>query len=131
MNNSVSLIGVPSDIGASDRGASMGPEALRVAGLAKMLQNQGCTVNDIGNIKGPINPELPPVKGYRHLEENVIWTQNIHDAIYAEMDQGNLPIMMGGDHAMSIGSIAAVAHYCADNNKPICMLWIDAHAEAA
>jgi|TARA_R110002096_G_scaffold435770_1_gene662640 arginase len=129
MNNSVSLIGVPSDIGASDRGASMGPEALRVAGLAKMLQNQGCTVNDIGNIKGPINPELPPVKGYRHLEENVIWTQNIHDAIYAEMDQGNLPIMMGGDHAMSIGSIAAVAHYCADNNKPICMLWIDAHAD--
>ena len=129
MNNRVSLIGVPSDIGASDRGASMGPEALRVAGLAKMLTKQGFSVTDIGNVEGPENPELPPVEGYRHLEENIVWAQNIHDSIYKEMDQGHFPIMMGGDHAMSIGSIAAVAHYCADHNKPICMLWIDAHAD--
>jgi arginase len=121
MNNRVSLIGVPSDIGASDRGASMGPEALRVAGLTKILEKQGCIVKDIGDIRGPKNPELPPVDGYRHLQENVVWAQNIHDAIYEEMDQGNFPIMMGGDHAMSIGSVAAVANYCAKINKPVCM----------
>lgn len=129
MNDKVSLIGVPSDIGASDRGASMGPEALRVAGIAKMLQKQGCEVFDLGDVDGPKNPELPPVEGYRHLEENVAWATNIQDAIYKEMDNGRFPIMMGGDHAMSIGSIAAVARHCADHNKPICMLWIDAHAD--
>jgi arginase len=129
MNKNVSLIGVPSDIGASDRGAAMGPEALRVAGLARTLQNQGFNVKDMGNVDGPINPELPPVDGYRHLQENIIWAKNIQDVIYQELEDGNFPIMMGGDHAMSIGSIAAVTRHCADHNKPVCLLWIDAHAD--
>lgn len=129
MTDKVSLIGVPSDIGASDRGASMGPEALRVAGLAKMLAKQGCNVRDIGDLTGPENPELPPKDGYRHLDENVAWANKISDAIYSEMIDGHFPIMMGGDHAMSIGSVAAVAKYCAEKNRPICILWIDAHAD--
>ncbi|MBL4604084.1 MAG: arginase [Emcibacteraceae bacterium] len=129
MNNRISLIGVPSDIGASDRGASMGPEALRVAGIVETLKKQGMEVTDTGNVTGPPNPELPPVNGYRHLEENTIWANNIQEAIYRELNAGNFPIMMGGDHAMSIGSIAAVARYCAENDRPICMLWIDAHAD--
>ena len=129
MNNRISLIGVPSDIGASDRGASMGPEALRVAGIVETLKKQGMEVTDTGNVTGPPNPELPPVDGYRHLEENTIWANNIQEAIYRELNAGNFPIMMGGDHAMSIGSIAAVARYCAENDRPICMLWIDAHAD--
>jgi arginase len=129
MNNSISLIGVPSDIGASDRGASMGPEALRVAGLAETLTKQGLSVSDIGDVSGPKNPELPPVEGYRHLQENIDWAKNIQDAIYKELNSGKLPIMMGGDHAMSIGSIAAVTRYCAEQNKPVCMIWIDAHAD--
>lgn len=129
MNNRVSLIGVPSDIGASDRGASMGPEALRVAGIVETLQKQGCEVRDTGNVIGPLNPEQPPEGGYRHLSENTEWAKNIQTAIYNELCDGNFPIMMGGDHAMSIGSVAAVAKYCADQNKPVCMLWIDAHAD--
>ena len=129
MNNSVALIGVPSDIGASDRGASMGPEALRVAGIVETLKKQGLSVKDIGNVTGPDNPELPPVDGYRHLQENTIWADNIQGAIFKELENGHLPIMMGGDHAMSIGSIAAVARYCAIHEKPICMIWIDAHAD--
>lgn len=129
MNNSVSLIGVPSDIGASDRGASMGPEALRVAGIVETLEKQGVKVKDTGNVIGPKNPEQPPQDGYRHLDENVAWSKGIKDAIYQELQDGHLPIMMGGDHAMSIGSVAAVAQYCADKNKPICMIWIDAHAD--
>lgn len=95
MTDKVSLIGVPSDIGASDRGASMGPEALRVAGLAKMLIKQGCEVRDIGDLNGPENPELPPKDGYRHLDENVAWANKISDAIYSEMNDGHFPIMMG------------------------------------
>ncbi|MBT5187038.1 MAG: arginase, partial [Kordiimonadaceae bacterium] len=88
MNNSISLIGVPSDIGASDRGASMGPEALRVAGLAETLTKQGLSVSDIGDVSGPKNPELPPVEGYRHLQENIDWAKNIQDAIYKELNSG-------------------------------------------
>jgi arginase len=129
MNNRVSLIGVPSDIGASDRGASMGPEALRVAGIVDTLQKQGCDVKDAGNVSGPHNPEQPPQNGYRHLAENIEWANNIQNAIYKELSDGYFPIMMGGDHAMSIGSVAAVARHCADINKPVCMLWIDAHAD--
>lgn len=129
MKDRVSLIGVPSDIGASDRGASMGPEALRVAGIVETLQRQGCEVKDKGNVTGPLNPELPPDNGYRHLAENTAWAKNIQDAIYQELCDGYFPIMMGGDHAMSIGSVAAVSRYCADKNKPVCILWIDAHAD--
>ena len=129
MKQTVSLIGVPSDIGASDRGASMGPEALRVAGIVKTLEKQGFKVKDTGDVAGPKNPELPPVDGYRHLEENTIWANNIQAAIYEELCHGNFPIMMGGDHAMSIGSIAAVTKYCAENDRPVCMIWIDAHAD--
>ena len=65
----VSLIGVPTDIGAGVRGARMGPEALRVAGLAQALEHAGLDVRDCGNIRGPANPWLPPVDGYRHLAE--------------------------------------------------------------
>ncbi|WP_339860908.1 arginase [Paremcibacter congregatus] len=129
MNKNISLIGVPSDIGASDRGACMGPEALRVAGLAEELMDLGFEVKDTGNLYGPKNPENPPENGYRHLKENVIWSKNIQEAVFSEIHDGNLPITLGGDHAMSIGSIAAIARHCADQKKKLCVIWIDAHAD--
>ena len=69
MNPHISLIGVPTDIGAGTRGASMGPEALRVANIASTLEGHGLQVQDRGNLSGPRNPWLPPVQGYRHLAE--------------------------------------------------------------
>ena len=63
----VGLIGAPTDVGAGRRGASMGPEALRVAGLGKSLRRLGCEVRDYGNVGGPINPESERVDGYRNL----------------------------------------------------------------
>lgn len=129
MTKNISLIGAPSDVGAGDRGATMGPEALRVAGIADTLGKLGLTVKDTGNLFGPKNPEAAPVAGYRHLKENVIWCQNIQEAVFTEITDGNLPIMLGGDHAMSIGSIAAVARYCASIKKKLCIIWIDAHSD--
>ena len=64
-----SLIGAPTDIGAGARGASMGPEALRVAGIREALAAHGLHVNDLGNLSGPTNPWQPPAAGYRHLPE--------------------------------------------------------------
>jgi len=129
MRKNISLIGVPSDTGAGDRGATMGPEALRVAGIAEILTNLGHDVTDTGDLFGPKNPESAPVGGYRHLKENVIWCKTIQQAVYDAVTTGRLPIMLGGDHAMSIGSIAAMGRFCADQKKKLCMIWIDAHAD--
>ncbi|PCI47360.1 MAG: arginase [Alphaproteobacteria bacterium] len=129
MRKNISLIGVPSDIGAGDRGATMGPEALRVAGISNMLTKLGLTVKDTGNLFGPKKPEGTAIGGYRHLRENVIWCKNIQEAVFSEISEGNLPVMLGGDHAMSIGSIAAVARYCASVSKNLCVIWIDAHSD--
>ncbi|WP_457425718.1 arginase [Roseateles sp. P5_E7] len=125
----VSLIGAPTDIGAGARGASMGPEAMRVAGLAEALRARGVDVIDRGNLVGPANPWLPPTEGYRHLDEVVAWNQAVHDAVYNELKTGRMPILLGGDHCLGLGSIAAVAHHCRDTGKKLRVLWLDAHAD--
>jgi arginase len=125
----VSLIGVPTDIGAGDRGARMGPEALRLAGLGEALAARGVDVADRGNLAGPNNPWLPPRDGYRHLDEVVAWNRAVMESIHAELAQGRLPIMLGGDHCLGIGSITAVARHCRDTGKNLRVLWLDAHAD--
>jgi arginase len=125
----VSLIGAPTDIGAGHRGALMGPDALRIAGLGEALAARGIDVVDRGNLDGPRNPWLPPVDGYRHLAETVAWNRAVMEAIGAELRQGRLPIMMGGDHCLGIGSITAVARHCRDTGKQLRVLWLDAHAD--
>ena len=129
MNRHISLIGAPTDIGAGARGASMGPEALRVAGLQATLEGHGLEVLDRGNVSGPANPWLPPVDGYRHLHQVVAWNQAVHEGVHAELQLGRLPILLGGDHALSVGSISAVARHCRDNGKKLRVLWLDAHAD--
>lgn len=125
----VSLIGVPTDIGAGHRGAAMGPEALRVANLAARLERRGLTVVDRGNLQGPLNPWLPPEHGYRHLDEVVAWNTAVYTAVHQELQSGRLPIMLGGDHCLAIGSISAVARHCHDEGKRLCVLWLDAHTD--
>ena len=129
MNTKISLIGAPTDIGAGSRGASMGPEALRVAHIAAVLTQQGLDVLDRGNLSGPNNPWLPPINGYRHLVEVTAWNQSVHDAVYAELVAGRLPILLGGDHCLGIGSISAVARHCRTVGKKLRVLWLDAHAD--
>ena len=125
----VALVGAPTDIGAGHRGASMGPEALRVAGLAEALRDRGLQVVDTGNLAGPFNPWLPPTEGYRHLEQVVAWNQLVMDAMYAQLQLGRLPILLGGDHCLGVGSITAVARWCRENGKTLRVLWLDAHAD--
>jgi arginase len=125
----VSLIGVPTDVGAGHRGAVLGPDALRIAGLAEALIERGIDVQDLGNLAGPRNPWIGPVSGYRHLEEVVAWNRLVFDAVGAELAAGHLPIMIGGDHCLGIGSIAAVAEHCRSTGKRLRVLWLDAHAD--
>jgi arginase len=128
-NHSIDLIGAPTDIGAGLPGSSMGPEALRVAGLEKALERLGYDVTDQGNLIGPTNPNRGPVKGYRHLDENVAWCEAVRDAVRSSLDKGRFPVLMGGDHSLAIGSVAGVAAHCAATGKTLSMLWLDAHAD--
>ena len=126
---SVCLIGAPTDVGAADRGASMGPEAMRVAGLAEALTARGLKVRDAGNLAGPANPCAPPIDGYRHLAEVVQWNRLVHDAVYGALGLGQLPIVLGGDHCLGVGSLSAVARYGREQGKRVRVLWLDAHAD--
>jgi len=129
VNRLVSLIGAPTDIGAGMRGASMGPEALRVADIGPVLVSHGLDVVDRGNLGGPANPWQPPYEGYRHLDAVVAWNRSVHDAVHAELALGRMPILLGGDHSLGIGSISAVARHCREAGKKLRVLWLDAHAD--
>jgi len=110
----VTLIGVPTDVGASRLGAAMGPDALRVAQLGPALAQLGVQVHDIGNLAGPPNPRGErDDAGMRNLAECLAWNQLTHDAVWQALQQGRLPIMLGGDHVLATGSISAVARHCA------------------
>ena len=126
----VRLIGAPTDIGASVRGAGLGPDALRVAGLPEALQLRGLQVTDQGNLPGPTNPWQPPHAGYRHLPEVVAWNQSIYNAVETALAHQQLPVLLGGDHCLAIGSISAVARHCRTAGRPLRVLWFDAHADA-
>jgi arginase len=107
----------------------MGPEALRVAGLQAALEERGLEVFDLGNLAGPANPWLPPENGYRHLSQVEYWNRAVHEAILTELRVDRLPVLLGGDHSLSIGSISAVARHCRQVGRKLRVLWLDAHAD--
>lgn len=125
----ISLIGAPTDVGASTVGGRLGPAALRVAGIGKALAGYGNDVVDLGDLDGPPNPQSPPVDGYRHLPEVVAWNRLVHDASLAELRRGRLPVLLGGDHCLGVGSISAVARHCREQGRQLRVLWLDAHAD--
>ena len=105
------------------------PNRAPVAGISKAIAQFGLDVKDCGNLSGPANPWQDAVNGFRHLPEVVQWNQLLHEAMYAELQAGRLPIMLGGDHCLGIGSISAVARHCREKGKKLRVLWFDAHAD--
>lgn len=136
----VSLIGVPTDLGANIRGASMGPEALRVAALPETLGRVGAEVRDCGNLAGPADARATASAasgggaglrdGYRHLHEVVAWCRALHDAAGQALADGQTPIVLGGDHSLAIGSISAVAADARRRGRRLRVVWFDSHAGA-
>ncbi len=107
----------------------MGPEALRVAQLQAALEGLDLVVNDVSDLSGPRNPWQPPQHGYRHLPQVVAWNQAVHAAVWAALLDAELPILLGGDHCLAVGSISAVARHCRAVGKNLRVLWLDAHAD--
>ena len=125
----IRLIGAPTDVGASVRGAGMGPDALRVAGLVQALRARHFEVIDSGNLAGPPNPWQPPAAGLRHLREVEAWNRAVFDAVGDALAAGQAPLLMGGDHCLAIGSISAVARHCRAQGKQLRVVWLDAHTD--
>ena len=129
MTTTLQLIGAPTDVGASVRGAGMGPDALRVADIGGMLTRLGLGVVDTGNLAGPATPWEAPSDGLRHLDEVIAWNRAVYDAVDAALGAGHVPVMMGGDHCLAIGSISAVAWHARQRGQKLRVLWFDAHTD--
>jgi len=122
------LVGAPVDSGKRRRGCLMGPDAFRTAGLAEELRQLGHAVRDLGDVT-PADPR--DITGPEHvfaLPETVAWTEALIPAARDAMTQG-LPIFLGGDHSLSLGTVAGVAAHAADINRPLFVLWLDAHSD--
>lgn len=117
----IDLIGIPTDAGAPHRGAVMGPTALRVADLPKRLEKLGYEVSDLGDLAVKSNLPRP--------EEIDAFAKLASAAGYQSLEGGAFPIFLGGDHSISMGSVAGVARYCRDRGKPLFLIWIDAHGD--
>ncbi|QYY28849.1 MULTISPECIES: arginase [Cupriavidus] len=126
----ITLFGAPTDVGASTRGCTMGPEALRIADIVPALARMGLDVSDAGNIAGPVNPLAPPVQGLRHLDEVVAWNRGVFEASTRILQAGRMPVLLGGDHCLAVGSVSAVARHCREAGRKLVVLWLDAHADA-
>ncbi|NTF09038.1 arginase [Agrobacterium rubi] len=123
------LIGVPLQIGAGQLGCEMGPSALRIAGLKTALEELGHKVVDVGNVApAPFRDLNHPNPAVHHLDETVAWTEALSEVAYRESENA-MPIFLGGDHALSAGSVVGVAKRAAENNRPLFVLWLDAHTD--
>ncbi len=126
----VHIIGVPLDLGGNRRGTDMGPSAFRIGGLAEALATLRLTVVDKGNIPTPI-PEIkgPGDPSKRYVREIAKVCQKLYQTALASLDEGALPMVLGGDHSVGAGSVAASAAFVARQGKPLGLLWVDAHGD--
>ncbi|MEX0371807.1 MAG: arginase [Tateyamaria sp.] len=125
--HSIELIGVPMDSGKRRQGCLMGPDALRTAGLGPALSDLGHTVVDAGNVTPGAYPDETHPKLHA-LQETIAWTQALSDTAERACER-SIPIFMGGDHALALGTVRGVANAAAQMNRPLFVLWLDAHTD--
>ena len=121
----IDIIGVPIDLGADRRGVDMGPSAIRYAHLQPKLESLGYSVNDEGNVEVPIaekcsitNPKL------KYIDCIIPMSRRVSGAVSTSMQAGNFPLVLGGDHSLSIGSVRGAAR-----GRKIGVIWVDAHGD--
>ena len=130
MPDKIRIIGVPMDLGASRRGVDMGPSALRVAGLQTRLKQLGRQVEDIGNVQVP-QPEEQPYgeKRARYLDEISQACKGLADAVKKTLDEDMIPLVLGGDHSIAVGTTAGAAAHFNKESKRVGVIWLDAHGD--
>ena len=127
----IAVLGAPIEIGASQRGTLMGPAALRTAGLLTVLEELDFTVEDHGDLTvdgvAPLT-DIPP-ENTKHYREIQRWIRTISARAYDLAKTGAIPIFLGGDHSLSMGSINGVARHCREQGRELFVMWLDAHAD--
>jgi arginase len=127
----IALIGAPIDMGASQRGTLMGPAALRTAGLMTVLESLGFGVTDHGDVSVADIADLadPPPQNANHYRDIQRWTRELSRKGYELARSGTIPIFLGGDHSLSMGSVNAMARHWREAGRELFLLWLDAHAD--
>ncbi len=130
MPQPVHVIGVSLDLGGNRRGVDMGPSALRIAGLGERLTAMGVTVVDAGDLVAPI----PETKSFgdphkKYIREISRVCEKLYRTSLAALEKGALPLVLGGDHSLGAGSVAASSEYVRRAGQPLGLLWVDAHGD--
>ncbi|HET7412334.1 MAG TPA: arginase [Pararhizobium sp.] len=125
----ITLLGAPVEEGAGQLGCGMGPSALHVAGLQPALEKLGHTVIDRGNLAPDPMPGFALAGNTRNAPVIAGWTRALERAAFETLQEGAFPIFLGGDHSLSMGSVAGVARHAAAERRPLFVLWLDAHAD--
>jgi len=128
--HAIHLIGVSLDLGGNRRGVDMGPSAFRIAGLAERLTSLGITIIDEGDLVAPI----PEVKSFgdptkKYIREITKVCERLYKTSLAALEKNGLPLVVGGDHSLAAGSVAATAEFVKRENKPLGLIWVDAHGD--
>src|SRR5881227_4199678 len=125
----VHIIGVPLDLGGGRRGVDMGPSALRIAGLGERIASLGCAVVDKGDLPAPI-PETQELRDERkkYIRDIAKVCQKVYQTALMSLEEGAMPLVLGGDHSLGAGSVAAAAAWAKTTKEvPIGLLRVDAH----
>ena len=127
----VHIIGVPLDLGAGRRGVDMGPSAFRIAGIGDQIAAIGRTAVDKGDLPAPIpETQRPADKRKKYIREIAKVCQKVHDAVLKSFDAGALPLLLGGDHSLAAGSVAASGAWIQrTTTRPVGLIWVDAHGD--
>lgn len=126
---SVTLIGAPIEEGSGRRGCSMGPTALRIAGIDTALASLGFEVQDAGDLApAPVN-DLTADSTAKLLPVVAAYTRALDEATFTAAQAGSVPIILGGDHALSMGTVSGMARHARKIGRPLFVLWLDAHAD--
>jgi arginase len=129
-NKKVTIIGVLMDLGADRRGVDMGPSAVRDADLSERLIELGYDVTDEGNIVVR-NPEIMQItdRKLKYLPEIVIACQKLADEVEVALEEGSIPLILGGDHSIAIGSVSGLASFHRKRGDKVGVIWFDAHGD--
>jgi arginase len=125
----ITLVGAPVERGAGLPGCAMGPEAMRISGLAEALAALGHEVQDHGNAVPAPADDVALLGNARSTESVSGWARALDDVVYRTLKAGRLPISMGGDHALAMGTVSGAARHAHEQQRPLCVLWLDAHAD--
>jgi arginase len=127
----VHIIGVPLDLGAGRRGVDMGPSAFRIAGLGDQIAALGRQVVDLGDLPAPIRETKREADNRKkYIREIAEVCQGLYAASSRALDQGGMPLVLGGDHSLGAGSVAASADWVKrTTSRPLGVIWVDAHGD--